>query len=307
MNSKLLDRRGLLAFALAFGLSVGVARGSRPQESTFDWLPSNDESPRLDPADYHTGRVFKAGEQAGNVHVDIDAQEPVTVEMAPAEEWSEALRHPELLPRVTFRCVREHVTKTTYICDVAPGHPMTLVLRDERDSAHTAVTAFGATFNDRGTVREFVSPNDIHIQYYRWACVENCNPPRYQWISELRENYDLTPDLKIYDGITAERDGEPFSVKINSPVPMTVAIVPSRVADDLREKPDTLDSVLNNRPCMEKSVRAAAFECTFDLADGPQSFVAVPAEEGKLPQNKKAEVEVIASKCVANCLTDPEK
>jgi hypothetical protein len=307
MNSKLLEKRGLLAFALVFGLSVGVARASRPQESTFDWLPSNDESPRLDPADYHTGRVFKPGDQAGNVHVDIEAQEPVTVEMAPAEEWSEALRHPELLPRVTFRCVREHVTKTTYICDVAPGHPMTLVLRDERDSAHTAVTAFGATFNDRGTVREFVSPNDIHIQYYRWACVQNCNPPRYQWMSELKETYDLTSAPKIYDGITPDRDGEPFSVKMNSPVPMTVAIVPSRLADELRENPDSLASALDKRPCIEKSVRSTAFECTFDLADGPQSFIAVPEAGSTVPPNKKAEVEVIASKCIANCLTDPEK
>jgi hypothetical protein len=307
MNSKLLDRGGLLAFALVFVLSVGVAHARSPQESTFDWLPSSDESPRLDPADYHTGRVFKPADQAGNVHVDIEAQEPVTVEMAPAEEWSEALRHPELLPRVTFRCVREHVTKTTYICDVAPGHPMTLVLRDERDSARTAVTAFGATFNDHGTVREFVSPNDIHIQYYRWACVQNCNPPRYQWMSELKETYDLTSTPKIYDGITPERDGEPFSVKMNSPVPMTVAIVPSRLADELRENPDSLDSALDKRPCIEKSVRSTAFECTFDLADGPQSFVAVPEAGSTLPPNKKAEVEVIASKCIANCLTDLEK
>jgi len=307
MNSNLLDKRGLLAFALVFGLSVGAAYASRPQESTFDWLPSNDESPRLDPADYHTGRVFRPGDQAGNVHVDIETQEPVTVEMAPTEEWSEALRHPELLPRVTFRCLREHVTKTTYICDVAPGHPMTLVLRDERDSAHTAVTAFGATFNDHGTVREFVSPNDIHIQYYRWACVQNCNPPRYQWMSELKETYDLTSAPKIYDGITPERDGEPFSVKMNSPVPMTVAIVPSRLADELRENPDSLDSASDKRPCIEKSVRSTAFECTFDLADGPQSFIAVPEAGSTVPPNKKVEVEVIASKCIANCLTDPEK
>jgi hypothetical protein len=306
MTYKALEKKGLLAFALVCGLSFGAVRTRCAQESTFDWLAANDESARLDPANYHTGRVFRPGDQAGNVHVDIEAQEPVTVEMAPAEEWSEAIRHPELLPRVTFRCVREHVTKATYVCDVAPGRPMTLILRDERNSDRTAVTAFGA-LTDHGTVREYISPNDIHIQYYRWACVQNCNPPHYQWIEELKEIYDLTSEPKIYDGITAERDSEPFSVKINSPVPMTVAIVPSRVADELREKPDNLDAVLDNRSCKEKSVRSAAFECTFDLADGPQSFVAVPEAGSKLPPNKKAEVEVIASKCVANCLTDPEK
>jgi hypothetical protein len=307
MNSKALKKRGLLAVALISGLTFGPARAWSAQESTFDWLAANDESARMDPADYHTGRVFKPGDQAGNVHVDIDAQEPITVEMAPAEQWSEAIRHPELLPRVSFRCVREHVTTTTYVCNVAPGRPMTLVLRDERNSDQTTVTAFGAPLNDHGTVREFVSPNDIHIQYYRWACVEYCNPPKYQWITELKEVYDLTSSLKVYDGIAAERDGQPFNLKINSPVPMTVALVPSRVADELRGKADSLDAALNSRSCVERSVRSAAFECTFDLADGPQSFVALPEAGSSVPPNKKAEVQVIASKCVANCLTDPEK
>jgi hypothetical protein len=307
MTSKLLNKWSLLAIALVCAFSVGAVRTGGAQESTFDWQATNDESARLDPADYHTGHVFKSGDQTGNVHIDIDAQEPVTVEMAPAQQWSEAARHPELLRRVNFRCVREHVTKATYVCEVVPGRPMTLVLRDERDSDRTAVTAFGAPLTEHGTVREFLSPNDIHIHYYRWACVENCNPPQYQWISELKETYDLTSALKIYDGIAAERDGEPFSVKINSPVPMTVAIVPSRVADELRGKPDNLDSTFDNRSCMQRSVRSAAFECTFDLADGPQSFVAAPEPGNKVPPNKKVGVEVVASKCVANCLTDIEK
>lgn len=307
MNSKLLTEWGLLLFALAFGLGVGAARASGAQESTFDWQATSEESGQLDPADYHTGRVFKPADQAGNVHVDIEAQEAVTVEMAPAEEWSEAIRHPELLSRVAFRCVREHVTKATYVCDVAPGHPMTLVVRDERSDERTAVTSLGSPLNDHGTVREFLSPNDIHIQYYRWACVENCSPPKYQWISELKEIYELTAEAKVYDGIAAERDGEPFSVKISSPVPMTVAIVPSRMANELRERVDGLGSALDNRSCVEKSVRSAAFECTLDLSDGPQSFIAVPEAGSKVPANKKAQVEVVASKCVANCLTELER
>jgi len=307
MNSKLLTKWGLSLFALVFGLSVGAARASGAQESTFDWRATSEESGRLDPADYHTGRVFKPADQGGNVHVDIEAQEAVTVEMAPAEEWSEAIRHPELLPRVAFRCVREHITKATYVCDVAPGHPMTLVVRDERNDERTAVTALGSPHNDHGTVREFLSPNDIRIQYYRWACAENCSPPKYQWISELKEIYELTAEAKVYDGIAAERDGEPFSVKINSPVPMTVAIVPSRMANELREKADGLGSALDNRSCVEKSVRSSSFECTLDLSDGPQSFIAVPEAGTKVPANKKAQVEVVASKCVANCLTELER
>src|SRR5690349_5183385 len=307
MNSKIRERRGLLLFALVFGLTAGALRATGAQESTFDWQATGEESGRLDPADYHTGRVFKSADQGGNVHVDIDAQDAVTVEMAPAEQWSEAIRHPELLPRVTFRCVREHVTKATYVCDVAPGHPMTLVVRDERTNERTAVTALGTQLNDHGTVREFLSPNDIRIQYYRWACVENCNPPKYQWVSELKETYELTPEAKVYDGIAAERDGESFSVRVNSPVPMTVALVPSQVAQELRLKLDNVGSELNNRACMEKSVRSTAFECTLDLSDGPQSFIAVPEANSSVPANKKAVVEVVASKCVANCLTELEK
>jgi hypothetical protein len=309
MNSKLLEKLGLLTFALVFWLSLGAAGTLHAQESTFDWQATNDESARLDPADYYTGRVFKFGDQAGNVHLDIEAQDQVTVEMAPSEQWSEAMRHPELLARVSFRCIREHVTKATYLCNIAPGRPMTLVFRDERDADRTMVTGLGQGSTEHGTVRQFLSPNDIHIQYYRWACVENCNAPKYQWVAELKETYDLNSTLKVYDGIAAERDGEPFSVKVSSPVPVTVAIVPSRAAAELRAKPDSLDSALDGRTCMERSVRSAAFECTFDVADGPQSLVAVvmAAEGGKAPANKKAEVEVVASKCVANCLTDPEK
>src|SRR5260370_122401 len=172
MNSKLLEKKALHVLTVLCALSLCAARGSCAQEHTLAWENQNDESARLDPADYHTGRAFKCGDQAGNVHVDIEAQQQVTVEMAPSEEWSEAMRHPELLRRVSFRCVREHVTKVTYVCDVAAGRPMTLVLRDERNSERTTVTAFSRTSTDHGTGREFLSPNDIHIQYYRWACVE---------------------------------------------------------------------------------------------------------------------------------------
>lgn len=307
MNFKSMEMRGLLAFMVLYGLTLFAPGRSAAQESTFDWQTTSDETTRMDPADYHTGRVFKFGDQAGNVHVDIEAQDQLTVEMAPSEEWSEAMRHPELLARVSFRCIREHVTKVTYVCDVAPRRPMTLVLHDERNSERTAVTGLAEASTDHGTVRDFLSPNDIHIQYYRWSCVANCNPPKYQWIGELKEAYDPATELKVYDGIVAERDGEPFSVKVASPVPITVAILPSRAADELRAKPDSLDSALQGRVCMERAVRSAAFECTFDLADGPQSLVAVPEGGSRQAPNKKAEVEVVASKCVANCLSDPEK
>ena len=309
IDCKLLQKNGLLAFALVAGLTLSGRPGRAAQEPTFDWLGTNDQSIRLDPSGYHTGQVFKSGDQGGNVHIDIEAQEPITVEMAPTEEWSEALRHPELLRRITFRCIREHVVKMTYVCEVATGHPMTLVVRDERDGGRTANTAFGAGLDDHGTVRDFVSPNDIHIHYYRWVCVENCNPPQYQWTTELKERYEVTRAMKVYDGIAADRDGEPFSVKVSSPVPMTVAIVPTRMAERARERGSDINGAVGNGNCSQRGAQSSTFECTFDVSDGPLSLVAAPEVGSKVGSNQKAEVEVAASRCVANCLTplDPQK
>jgi len=42
------------------------------------------------------------------------------------------------------------------------------------------------------------------------------------------------------------------------------------------------------------------FECKFDVSDGPQSLIVVPEETARVPK-KKAEIEMSASRCVANC------
>ena len=301
IHCKLLQRNGLLAIALFSGMAM-CAYGRAAQEQTFDWQATSDQSARLDPSDYHTGQVFKSRDKAANVHVDIEAQEPITVEMAPTGEWSEALRHPELMPRITFRCIREHVTKMTYACEIPAGRPMTLVVRDERDGGRTTAVGYGLSGDDHGTVRDLAAPNDIHISYYRWACVENCSPPQYQWTTELREKYELTRAMKVYDGIAADRDGEPFSVKVNSPVPMTVAIVPTRMAERARAKGD-ISGAAGTGNCIQRGAQSGTFECLFDVSDGPLSLVAAPETGNKVGSKAKAEVEVAASKCVANCLT----
>src|SRR4051812_8716585 len=92
---------GLLLFA--FG------RASTAQEKTFDWTRASDEVVRLDPADYHTGRVYRPGPGCGNMHIDIQAKQPVTVAMALADEWNNATQHPDpaTLSNLTYRCMRE--------------------------------------------------------------------------------------------------------------------------------------------------------------------------------------------------------
>jgi hypothetical protein len=169
------------------------------QQKVFNWLPANDESVRLDPANYHSGRTYRPGPNGGNIHVDIQAQQPVTIFLADAGEWSEAIQHPEAIGRLGQTCLREHVVETTYVCELAP-EAMTLVIQDERNSPdHAIFTGLGSILDPNNGVvdpnnkveramgisldtvlrgqasatRRFVSPNDVHIQYYRWDCVAN--------------------------------------------------------------------------------------------------------------------------------------
>src|SRR5258707_15299820 len=58
------------------------------------------------------------------------------------------------------------------------------------------------------TPRHFVSPNDVHIQYFRWTCISNCFPPQFQWIQQAKEKYELTSFLKVYGGVTPDPEGQ---------------------------------------------------------------------------------------------------
>jgi hypothetical protein len=314
-----------LLVALAF---AGTASA---QQKAFEWQPANDEAVRLDPANYHTGRTYRPGPQGGNIHVDIESQRPVTIFLTGEGEWNRALQYPETMGTLRTVCLREHVVKTTYLCDL-PAEPMTLVVRDDRGSPESAAFAGlgevlkrdSAVLNNaagdaigvgvglasvlKGQVspaRHFKSPNDVHIQYYRWACISNCFPPEFQWIRQAKEKYELTSFLKVYGGYAPDRDGEVVSIKIKAPVPMLVAVVPSSVANQLHSKPEMLEPALEKNSCQQRGVQSQTFQCTFNAADGPQSLIVVPEDMGKIP-HKKAEIEFFASKCVANCALPAE-
>jgi hypothetical protein len=318
-------------FALTLLASLALAATTSAQDKAFEWQPANDESVRLDPANYHTGRTYRPGPRGGNLHVDIDAQQPITIFMTGEAEWTHALQYPESIATIRTLCLREHVVKTTYLCDL-PAEPMTLVVRDDRGSTQSAVFAGlgevlkrdSAVLNTgAGTVvglgvglasvfkgqssssRHFQSPNDVHIQYYRWACISNCFPPEFQWIEQAKENYKLTPFLKVYGGYAPDRDGEVVSIKIKAPVPMLVAMVPSSVANQLHGRPEMLEPALEKNSCQQRGVQSQTFQCTFNAADGPQSLVVVPEAGEKVP-HKKTEIEFFASKCVEHCAQAPE-
>jgi hypothetical protein len=205
------------------------------------------------------------------------------------------------------------------VCDLPPA-AMTLVIRDERNNPDAAVfTGLGAVLdgNDKtdraiGTavatvltgqgsaIHKFYAPNDMHIQYYRWSCVENCIQPEYQWIRQIKEKYELTSFLKVYGGFAPDHDAEQVSIKINAPVPMIVAMLPSEVANQLHAKPESLETALEKNSCQQRGVQKLEFQCTFNVADGPQSLIVAPEATSNVP-HKKAEVEMSAVKCVANC------
>jgi hypothetical protein len=314
-----------LLVVLAFAGTVSA------QDKVFQWQPANDESVRLDPANYHTGRTYRPGPRGGSLHVDIDAQQPITIFMTGEGEWNRALQYPETIGSLRTLCPREHVMKTTYLCDLPP-EPMTLVVRDDRGSPQSAAFAGlgevlkrdGALLNTPAgsaissavglgvglakvfktesspTPRHFVSPNDVHIQYYRWACISNCFPPEFQWIQQAKEKYELTSFLKVYGGYTPDRDGEVVSIKIKAPMPMLVAMIPSSVANQLHGKPEMLEPALEKNSCQQRGVQQQTFQCTFNVADGPQSLIVVPEDTGKV-KHKKVELEFFASKCVEHC------
>jgi hypothetical protein len=318
----------------AFSAICAVSSPSFGQQRVFNWVPANDETVRLDPANYHSGRTYHPGPNGGNLHVDIKAQQPVTIFMADAAEWTEALQHPENIARLRQGCLREHVVETTYLCEL-PAEAMTLVIQDERSSPDHAVFAgLGAILdpNNANAVldpnnkvervvgvgiasvlksrdsapRHFVAPNDVHVQYYRWDCVENCIQPEYQWFQQVKEKYDLTSFVKVYGGFAPDHDGTQVSIKIKSPVPMIIAMLPSQIADQLHAQPGALESALEKNACQQRAAQSLQFQCTFNAADGPQSLIAVPESTSNVP-HKKAEIQMDAVKCVANCAPPENK
>lgn len=284
---------------LFLGLVTWALVGWSVAQTTFTWVRANNETVQLDPADYHTGRVYRPGPSGGNIHVDIEAKQPVTIVMAWADEWNTALQHPATIANLEFRCVREHVISTTYECHLTSDRPMVLVMHDERTPDRAVLTGVEAVIGNGA--RNFVAPNDLRIQYYSWNCVSDCNPPQYQWFRLVKEKYELTSTPKIYTLLTAERDGQRLSVKIKAQVPMTVAVMSSKLADQVYDNPETLNSALGQTSCKQRGVQSLSFDCKFNVADGPQSMVVLP--ESNVPSNKKAEIELQTVKCVANCTT----
>ena len=268
------------------------------QDKVFDWVRASDEATQLDPMNYHAGRVYHPGTQGGNIHVVIEASHPVTIALAANDDWNAALQHPGAAPHLQLLCVREYVLSTTCECHLPTDRPMVLLVRDDRTPDRAVVQGIQAVLGQGA--RRFISPNDLKITYYQWDCVQNCIQPEFQWSVLVKEKYELSSAPKVYSLLTPERDGQPVWIRVKAPVPMTIALLPSEVADKIYDDPSTLASALESTSCKQRGVQSLNFSCNVNLGDGRQSLVVVPEGHGNVP-HKKAEIEMQSMQCTENC------
>lgn len=284
-------------FALGAVL-LTLAATAAAQGKVFDWIRASDETAQLDPMDYHVGRVYHPAPGGGNMHIDIAANLPVTVALAPNDQWQAMTQNPQAPPRLDFVCLRDHVVSTTFECHLPDARPMVLLIRDERTPDRAAVQSIVAVIGHGA--RRFVSPNDIKITYYRWDCVQYCIQPEFGWNVLVKEKYELSATPKVYSLLTPDRDGQPVWIRVKAPVPMTVALLPAATADKIYDDPASLPSALESTSCKQRGVQSLSFSCNVNLADGRQSLVVLPEAHGNVP-HKKAEIEMQANECTANC------
>src|SRR5512141_583478 len=288
--------RNLSIFA-ALLVCAFAASSSAQDNRVFDWTPANSETIPLEPASLHAGRIYHPAAGGGNMHVSITSQHPVTVAMAWADEWNAAMQHPEAPASFNLLCVKEHLTNTIYECHLPSERPMIITFRDERRPEKPVLSTVRVILGPGA--QPFISPNDLHIQYYAWNCVDNCILPEFRWRRILNEKYDVTPAPKVYSLMTPDHDGQELSVKIKSPIPLTIALLPSHLADQVYDKTVSLTDALNQTGCKERGVQSMSFHCSFNVADGTQTLLIRPDLD--FSGHKKANVEVETEKCVDHC------
>ena len=251
----------------------------------------------MEAASLHAGRTYHPAAGGGNLHVGIESRYPVTIAMVWADEWNAAMQHPDAPVNFEFLCVKEHVISTTYECHLPSERPMIITFHDERRPVKPVVTTIGVILGPR--VQQFIPTSDVHIQYYSWTCINNCVLPCFEWRRILNEKYEVTTAPKVYSLMTPDHDDQKLSVKIKSPIPLTVALLPSHLADQVYDKTISLTDALGQTGCKERGVQKMSFDCSLNVANGTQTLLILP--DITFSGHKKAEVEVNTVKCVDHC------
>jgi hypothetical protein len=285
----------ILIAALLF---CALAASANAQDNrVFNWTPANSESIPMQPASLQAGRIYHPAAGGGNMHVGIESRYPVTIAMTWADEWTAAMQHPDAPVNFSFLCVQEHVTSTTYECHLPSERPMIITFHDERRPEKPVVSAISVILGPR--VQQFIPTSAVHIQYYSWTCVDKCVLPCFEWRRILNEKYEVTTAPKVYSLMTPDHDDQKLSVKIKSPIPLTVALLPSHLADQVYDKTVSLTDALDQTGCKERGVQKMSFNCSFNVANGTQTLLILP--DIAFSGNKKANVEVNTVKCVDHC------
>ncbi len=86
--------------------------------------------------------------------------------------------------------------------------------------------------------------------------------------------------------------------------PMTVALVPAPLADELYAHRDQASAILAKSDCKQYGIQASTFDCAFHARDGAMQVVLLP--EVAVRKKKKAEVTISTLRCMAHCTNKPE-
>jgi hypothetical protein len=292
-------------FALAL-LCAGMVECASAQQKGFDWVRDNAELVRLTPGVRQRIRVYDAG-QGGYIKLDLNAQRPVTVALIQRRDWddatqdAQAIYRTDVMDRLRYLCVQQHVVSTAYTCDLpALDDAMLLVIRDERPIERAIVSQLGEALHMPHAANALAPANEVRLQYYRWGCVENCYPPEFRGIRLAKEKFQPNI-LKTYSLPMPEHDGEQVDVKLKSSVPMLVAVVPSDIAQQLYAKPDLLESAVAGGICQQRAAQSVNFGCQLNANGAAQSLILIPEPSAGTPKRGKTEIELTSVKCSANC------
>ena len=293
-----------LTLALLFaGATVPLALA---QQRVFDWVPDTNEIVRLAPGMRQNTHQYGPG-QGGDIKLQLTAQRPVTVAMIHRSDWDNATKDPEailraeVMDKLQYLCMQQHVVNTTYTCTLpASADSMALIVRDERTGDRAVLAGISNVLGVRQAAAVIAPSNEVSLQYYRWDCVQNCYRSEFRGFRLAKEKFEPNI-LKTYSLPLPEHDGEQVDVKMKSSVPMLLAVVPSAVAQELYAHPDMLDNAVGNGVCQQRAAQSVNFGCQLNPNGTAQSLIVLPEPSVGIPKKGKTEIEVTSVKCIAHC------
>jgi hypothetical protein len=253
------------------------------------WIATGRQNYRLEPGRWQAAGNYGPG--ALHLNIGVRASSGINLGLVRAEDWEHGRKAP-------MQCQAHGLVNSTFTCDFEATEPMVLVIQDQRLPGDAIASAI--TRGIRGAAAQFVSSNDVTLSTLEWGCVAGCSPS-WAWVNVSKEKYELFPIAKTYGPITPEYDGTEIRVKLNSKIPMLLAVMPVAIADQVRANPAQAESLLTGAPCKQRAAQKADFTCKINVKDGTQQVVLMPEPGIQLKKGKKAEVHVTMVRCVANC------